>query len=193
VPGEPDSVPTEAVDPWFTYNHKAPVAKGDGCRTGGSSTSGVAFYDGGLYPDEYDGALFFADASRRCIWVAPRDGTGLPDRAAVRAFVTDASRPVDLTIGPAGDLFYVDLDGGIVHRVQYAAGNRPPVAAIRARPTAGKAPLTVRLDARGSTDPDGDTDLHYAWDLDGDGAFDDGTAARVSHTYAKACTRPGCG
>ena len=33
-----------------------------------------------------------------------------------------------------------------------------------------------------STDPDGDA-LTYAWDLDGDGAFDDSTAANPTHTY----------
>ena len=33
-----------------------------------------------------------------------------------------------------------------------------------------------------STDPDGDA-LTYAWDLDGDGAFDDSTAVNPTHTY----------
>ena len=35
------------------------------CTTGSSSISGMAFYKGGPYPDEYDGALFFADYSRK--------------------------------------------------------------------------------------------------------------------------------
>ena len=33
-----------------------------------------------------------------------------------------------------------------------------------------------------STDPDGDA-LTYAWDLDGDNAFDDSTAVNPTHTY----------
>ena len=46
------------------------------------------------------------------------------------------------------------------------------------------APLTVAFDGTASSDADGDA-LTYAWDLDGDGAFDDGTAATASFTYAQ--------
>ena len=49
------------------------------------------------------------------------------------------------------------------------AGVHPP------RRTNGAAPLHVSFDATGSTDPNGDA-LLYAWDLDGDGAYDDSTA-----------------
>ena len=48
-------------------------------------------------------------------------------------------------------------------------------------------PLTVAFDGRGSTDPNGGTTLTYAWDLDGDGEFDDSTSATPSRTY----TSPG--
>jgi PKD repeat protein len=51
-----------------------------------------------------------------------------------------------------------------------------------ANPTTGSAPLTVAFDGSTSTDPDGDA-LTYAWDLDGDGATDDSTAARPTYTY----------
>jgi hypothetical protein len=65
--------------------------------------------------------------------------------------------------------------------------DRPPVAVASATPTSGSVPLTVRFDGSGSRDPDlGDT-LTYAWDLDGDGAYDDSAAVAPSYTY----TRPG--
>jgi PKD repeat protein len=56
-----------------------------------------------------------------------------------------------------------------------------------ASPTSSPAPLTVQFNGSGSSDPDGDA-LSYAWDLDGDGAYDDSTAANPRFTYASAGT-----
>src|SRR5262245_3197207 len=110
---------------------------------------------------------------------------GLPDPTKVRTFVAGATRPVDLQIGPGGDLFYVDL-GGTIRRILYSAGNQPPVASVSATPISGPAPLTVSFNGTGSSDPEGSA-LTFAWDLDGDGAFDDGSSATASFTY----TTPG--
>jgi PKD repeat protein len=96
--------------------------------------------------------------------------------------VAPASNPVHLETGPAGDLFYVDFGGGTIRRIEYVSTNRAPTAVADATPTTGAAPLTVSFDGTGSSDPDGDT-LSYAWDLDGDGAFDDSTAAQLTYTY----------
>ena len=52
------------------------------------------------FPSSYDNALFFADYSRRCIWVMSPDGSGIPNPATVTPFVQDASFPVDLQFGP---------------------------------------------------------------------------------------------
>jgi PKD repeat protein len=41
----------------------------------------------------------------------------------------------------------------------------------------------VAFDGTGSSDPDPGDTLTYAWDLDGDGAFDDSTAAQTPYTY----------
>ncbi|MCR4404582.1 MAG: FG-GAP-like repeat-containing protein [Candidatus Acetothermia bacterium] len=57
--------------------------------------------------------------------------------------------------------------------------SQPPVAAIRASPTAGKPPLTVQFDGAASYDPDGSITA-YNWDF-GDGSKAAG--AKVSHTY----------
>jgi uncharacterized repeat protein (TIGR01451 family) len=99
--------------------------------------------------------------------------------------VAPAANPVDLQVGPDGALYYADFDGGTIRRIAYSA-NQPPVASATASPTNGPAPLTVNFNGSGSSDPEGGP-LTYAWDLDGDGAFDDSTAVSPTYTY----TQPG--
>jgi glucose/arabinose dehydrogenase len=113
--------PGAVTPPYFTYNHSQRVVAGETCPTGSSSISGLAFefYSGGSYPADYNGALFFADYSRDCIWVMTKDpGSGLPAPGLIRSFAAGASNPVELQRGPGGDLYYVDL-GGTIRRIQY--------------------------------------------------------------------------
>nr|CEL18799.1 Chitinase [Kibdelosporangium sp. MJ126-NF4]CTQ96348.1 Chitinase (EC 3.2.1.14) [Kibdelosporangium sp. MJ126-NF4] len=171
--------------PHYTYHHSDPVVPGDGCETEvGSSVSGAAFYNGDSYPAQYKGALFFADYSRRCIWTMFPGTNGVPDPATRIGFKTNAFA-VDLKIGPNGDLFFVDIAAGEVRRFRYNSGNQPPVASITAAPAQGSLPLTVSFSAAASNDPEGAA-LSYAWDLDGDGNFNDGTGATISRTYTTA-------
>src|SRR5262245_9422667 len=176
------------VAPYFRYHHNDLVHPNDVCPKGGSSVAGTsfAFASGGSYPADYRGALFFADYTRRCIWSISPGADGLPDLSKRRTFVAGAAQPVDVQIGPGGDLFYVDL-GGTIRRIRYFNQNQPPIAVASANPTNGAAPLTVAFDGTASHDPDGDA-LAYAWDLDGDGAFDDAATATASHTYAQPGT-----
>ena len=66
---------------------------------------------GSSFPAEYDGALFFADYSRDCIWamLARRERPARP-RATARPSSPAPANPVDLQFGPGGDLYYVDLE-----------------------------------------------------------------------------------
>jgi glucose/arabinose dehydrogenase len=179
-----------ATAPFYSYRHADKVA-GESCPSGSSSISGLdfEFYPGGSYPADYDGALFFADYSRDCIWAMIRAGSSLPSPSRIRTFVAGAASPVDLRIGPGGDLFYADFDGGTIRRVRFTAGNQPPTAVATATPTSGAVPLTVSFDASGSTDADAGDTLSYAWDLDADGGYDDSTAVRPSFTYTTAGER----
>jgi glucose/arabinose dehydrogenase len=119
----------------FAYKEGAAVVAGETCPNTSASTSGLAFYTGGSYPSKYDGALFFADYSRKCIWVMFPGANGVPDPATRATLVQGAAYPVDLQIGPAGDLFYVDFTGGNIHRVRYGAGVPPgPRSPPRRRP-----------------------------------------------------------
>ncbi|MFC4112797.1 LamG-like jellyroll fold domain-containing protein [Nonomuraea zeae] len=169
--------------PYFAWNHGSRPAPSDPCPSGGSSSSGVAFYTGGPYPDAYDGAMFFSDFSRSCVWVMTKGANGLPDPATIATF--DSGIPaVELQTGPGGDLFAVDYTNGQI--VRYIYNNNPPAAVIGASATTGNAPLAVSFTAAGSSDADGDP-LTFQWDLDGDGDLDDSTATAPSFTY----TQPG--
>ena len=130
------------------------------------------------YPAAYKGSLFFSDYARSCVWRLGRKPNGDPDPTVILPFVQHAATPVDLVIGPGGDLFYVDygLDDGVptekaggIHRIGYRA-QRGADRAIGATPTSG--PLAATFSAAAATDPHGGT-LTYAWDLDGNGGFDD--------------------
>jgi glucose/arabinose dehydrogenase len=181
------ATPGAVVQPWFKYHRTESVVPNDGCAMEESSLSGIAFYDGGDYPSAYDGALFFADYSRGCIWTMFPGVDGLPDAATRTTFVRQAAAPVDLEIGPGGDLFYVDIGGGTVRRVRWFAGNQPPIAAVTADRTTGPLPLTIHFDASTSRDPDDPnaTALTFRWDLDGDGELDDATGPTATHTYTE--------
>ncbi|WP_432833174.1 PQQ-dependent sugar dehydrogenase [Dactylosporangium sp. CA-092794] len=172
--------------PYYAYNHSAKVVPGENCPTGSSSVSGLAFYptSGGDYPAAYNGALFFADYSRNCIWAMPKGSNGLPDPTKIQNFVIGAATPVYLTIGPGNDLYYADLSGGTVRRIRYFPNNRPPVASFTATPASGTAPLNVTFDASSSMDQDtGDqSQLTYQWDFDNNGTFD-ATGITASHSY----------
>jgi glucose/arabinose dehydrogenase/PKD repeat protein len=179
--------PSAVTNPYYAYDHAAQVVPGESCPTGGSSTAGVAFYPatGGPYPAAYDGALFFADYTRDCIWVMQTGVNGLPDPNNRATFAAQASNPVDLEVHPTtGELWYADFQGaGAVRKISFAGPNTPPSAVATANPTSGAAPLTVSFDGRGSSDPDPGDTLTFAWDLDGDGAFDDAATPQATFTY----------
>jgi glucose/arabinose dehydrogenase len=179
--------PSAVTAPWFAYQHGPPIGTDSRCDgKDGSSITGVTFAPAdSSYPDDYDGALFFGDASRSCIWVMKAGSDGLPDPTTVKPFVVAGGTPVKLAFGPGGELWYVDHYGGRIVRIGYASTNHPPQAAVTATPTSGEPPLAVSLDARGSTDPDPGDELTYAWDLDDDGMFDDGSTPQLSHTFTE--------
>ncbi|MDO8388967.1 MAG: PQQ-dependent sugar dehydrogenase [Actinomycetota bacterium] len=173
--------PAAVVGAHFSYEHGEPLAD-ETLTVMGSAISGLAFYAGGNYPDAYDGSLFFADYSRRAIYVMFAGVDGLPDPESILPFDTDAAGVVDLQVGPDGDLFWVDTLLGRVMRVRYRPENTAPAPAIEANPTHGHAPLEVQFSAAGTVDID-DDEISYAWDLDGDGEYDDSTAVAPSFTY----------
>lgn len=158
--------------PYYTYSHNG----------GTGSITGLSFYQSGNYPAEYRGALFFTDFSKEWIKVMLPGSNGLPASNNIKTFIPTNAPSTHLTTGPNGDIFWLDLKRGELHRIEYGAVNRPPTADAVANKTGGELPLTVQFKGTNSKDPDNDP-LTYAWDLDGDGQFDDSTSPTPVHTY----------
>jgi glucose/arabinose dehydrogenase/PKD repeat protein len=170
--------------PVFTYNHADHVLDDDGCAPGDSSISALSFYTGTAFGAKYRNGLFFGDYGRSCIWFMPLGSDGQPDPARRELFAGDAPGPVFLTEGPDDALYYAVMDAdhgnGEIRRISF----RAPAASIAGSPDAIEPPLTVHFDGRGSRDPEGGA-LTYAWDLDGDGAYDDSTSPTPTKTYTE--------
>jgi glucose/arabinose dehydrogenase len=116
-----------------------PLTPGENCPAVSSSISGIAFSAlGTTWPAADQDALFFSDYLRGCIWMIQKDANGQPDPSRVQLFVQGAGAPVKLTVGPGGDLYYVDY--GAYGTSGYAAGS----GGLHRISYAGATPLTVK-------------------------------------------------
>jgi glucose/arabinose dehydrogenase len=171
-----------ALAPFFAYRHDARVFTGDTCPLGSSSIAGLSFDfgTGGTYPSEYQGALFFADYSRDCIWVMTRGTNGLPNLGGIRQFVAPAANPVNLEIGPAGELYYPDFDGGRIQRVRYTGASVTcPDGQFKAEYFTGVTPGTTPTFAR----CEATVQQNWGTGGPGNGVPDDGFSARWTGTH----------
>jgi len=151
-------------------------------------------YRGNQFPSSYQGSYFFADYTQNWIKRLTFDANGNvngvfnfePADGTVDGPYGDI---VDLTEGPDGALYYLDLGysdvGGTfgiskLRRIQYNQDNLPPVVQASATPTEGANPLTVTFSSVGSSDPEGQP-LTYQWTF-GDGQTS--TLVNPQHTYA---------
>jgi len=175
--------------PWYTYVHQ-----------GSSDITGLAFYTGTTYPEQYRNSLFFADNSRSVIFNIPyldANGDGVPDPpadgSATAFFGGSLATAVQLTSGPGGDIFFTNINTGKISRLAYctgcssaAPGNVAPSAAIAldAGSLADGPPRTIAFSAGNSVDANSGDTLSYAWDLDGDGNFNDAIGVGASAFFA---------
>jgi glucose/arabinose dehydrogenase len=193
------AAPSQVRAPFFAYAHPdtpgydGHAFSGDACNPKpGSAVAGLVFYDGAenAFPDEYDGALFFTDAARGCIWTMREGADGAPDPETIANFSVKQEgdptfTPVDVIEGPDGALYVPNFSGDSIVQIRFQG----PSAKVAADKTYGAigAGFKVKFDASGSTDSTGGTDVHYAWDLDDDGQFDDGAdQPQVEFTYSTA-------
>jgi glucose/arabinose dehydrogenase len=171
--------------PIYTYRHPYDETGKDL----GASITGLAFYDGNVYPQKYRGALFFADYAQRFIRYITFDSS---DKPTAHNFATEVGSnlgAVELFSGPDKNIYavYIDLKTRTsqVRRFKaVGAGNSAPVIQASVSPTSGKAPLVVTASASKSYDPDGQP-VSYLWDF-GDGTTS--TEPEGAHVYPSAGT-----
>ena len=135
-------------------------------------------YRGAGYPSGYRGDIFFADFSEGFIRHLKLSSSG--QVTSVEPFATEWGG-VDLKEAPNGDLAFPNGYDAI-KRIVHAPVAGTPRAVLSATPTDGRAPLDVRFDATGSTDPEGHA-LSYDWDF-GDGTPHSTDPSPV-HTYTQ--------
>lgn len=111
------------------------------------------------------------------------DGDGAFDDAtgpkASFSYPTPGPRTVSLRVDGSGGGF--DITTRVV-----PVGNRGPAASFDSSPQSPRAGNTVRLIST-SADPDGPI-VDQAWDLDGDGEFDDASGPTAEKTFSEAGT-----
>ncbi|MFF8916474.1 ThuA domain-containing protein [Streptomyces sp. NPDC015032] len=185
--------PIQQPEIWYGYGESKEFPE-VGSGGSGPMSGPVYHYDAKnpsttKFPAYFEGASFFYEWTRDFVKEVrfDRDQKVLK----INDFLSSQkfNKPMDMTFGPDGSLYVLEWgssfgggnnDSGL-YRIDYAQGQRAPVAKAAASATDGPVPLKVDFSGDGSNDPDGDT-LSYAWDFDGDGTYDS-TEANPSHTY----------
>ena len=126
-------------------------------------------------PRNYDGKFFFYDWIRDWIMAATFDkNNNLVDyEPFLPSF--DFSNIMDMTIAPDGTMYILEYGmnwfsqnmDATLSRIDYAEGNRVPVAKIAADKTVGAAPFKVMFSAEKSFDYDKKDQLTYEWSFTG--------------------------
>lgn len=125
------------------------------------------------FPDYYEGKWLVADLSRGWIMSIAMNAAG--DMAGLERFLPSYRpiEPIDIKFSPDGDLYVLEYgsnwfrksNNARLVRIEYNAGNRPPVVHASASQVGGLAPLKVTLSSTGSADPDGDA-VKYSWSVE---------------------------
>lgn len=143
------------IAPFYAYNHNGNSA----------SVTGGPIYRGQMFPEEYQGSVFFGDYAQGFIKRITVDENGNADQ--VLDFDLNAGSVVDMKIAPDGSMYFITYYPGRMYRISYATGNQQPKANASVDNAKGVDPHTANFSSAGSSDPDGDP-LTYLWEF-GDG------------------------
>jgi glucose/arabinose dehydrogenase len=156
---------------------------------------GGVVYRGQQFPIEYHGAFFFTDYTKGWLRYIFIDDTGrnaqsgTPKGGFKLASIGTLGKPIHLSEGLGGELFYLDIiginatGGGKLGRVSIPNGNQPPqIDLADAFPTeSNDIPMQVQFSSS-ATDNEGDA-IQYVWSFgDGNSGYD----PNPSHVYTTA-------
>lgn len=175
---------TKKPSAFYPYTHKEPWGSG-----GRSAFAGPVYYhegEGG-FPDFMDGKLLAYDFVRGWVKLVTVDEEG--NFLEVEDFIEGLELPMDIKVGPDGNLYVAQFGNSWWEENEYAGIfrfswdvlERSPVIQAKASVTSGYAPLEVSFTTEGTYDPDGD-DISFSWDF-GDG--NTSTEANPTHTYTE--------
>lgn len=110
------------VNPIYEYPHPT-----------GEAITGGAFYEASQFPSGYKGSYFFGDYIAGFIKRLPAGSSQAVD------FLTSAASPVDIKVGPDGSMYYLSINNGEVHKVQYVPSTGTSSLTIHSQDSAGSA------------------------------------------------------
>lgn len=109
----------------YTYPHGTQPQRG--------AVIGGDFYTGKEYPAEYSGAYFFSDFNGGVIFAMIPDGKG---GFTLREFATSAPGPIQISMGPDGNLWMLYMATGELVRLRYAIPGGTAAKGAAVLPTA---------------------------------------------------------
>jgi len=140
----------------------------------------------------YDGKLFIYEWIRGWIMAVSFDEAG--NFKEMEPFLDHwkFDAPVDMQFAPDGAIYMLEYGtnwfskntNARLIRIEYAEGNRKPIASIAVDKQYGAAPLTVSLSGGNSSDHDDGDKLSFSWRIEGKDYADE----TISHTFDKPGT-----
>lgn len=187
--------PAQPAFIWYPYAKSPDFPQvGSGGR---NAMAGPVFYSE-FYPKEtrfpeyYEGKLFIYDWVRGWIKAVTMDKDGNYSKMEPFMEHTKFNAAIDMEMGPDGRLYILEYGNGwfsknpdaALSRIDYNGGNRAPKATLSTDRLTGGLPFKVKLNAKGSKDPDGDK-LSYLWYF-GNGSKKETTESETEVTYTTA-------
>ena len=140
------------------------------------------------FPAYYDRVLFISDWVRSWINLVHLDEEN--KIKSIERFMPDEpfAKPVNMKFGPDGALYILEYGSAYrnsqdskLSKVEYNAGNLPPLAHMTADKTVGDLPLSVNFYADQSLDHDADDILTYRWFINDSTLI--GESKRINYSF----------